>query len=284
MARVRALIGALIALVALATIARAQSLQRLTITSLTLATDTRTPRLEVPFHLVVTAHTRERVTTLDDVVLPILAELELLGDEHALTSDASGSTYRETVTVVAHHTGPVTIAPVTIDAVDARDGKRKRFFSNPLALDVAGGTLEPAPVTMSLMRTLGVTGLALAVGAAVLLLGRRVPRRVAPTPAPVAAPPPFVPPPDPIAALRDAHTTLNAERTRAAAMNVRVLVRRMVGATERETLADALLRPGAQSPAIATLLRALERAAFTHDADLASAIDGALDALHRMIA
>ena len=113
-------------------------MQRLTVTQLTLAADTSTPRIEVPFHLIVTAHVRERISELDNLDLPILAELELLGDEHTMVAERGGSTYRETIAVVAHHSGAITIAPVTLDAIDARTGKPTRFSSNTLTLRVAG--------------------------------------------------------------------------------------------------------------------------------------------------
>jgi len=287
-ARIRALTLLVVTAAGLSARAPAQSLQRLTVTQLTLTADTTTPRMEVPFHLIVTAHVREHISELDNVDLPILAELELLGDEHTLSTTATGTTYRETITVVAHHTGRIAIAPVTLDAVDARDGKAKRYFSNRLTLQVSGLGLA-APSTWNawdafgtFLRVLVTVALAIVgfVGIGVLLA---VFFRRRPAPEPVMT----LPTPVPVtidrgSLLVEAMAALRTEPTRAGAMRARSIVRRMVGATEAETLADVLRRPAASDHAVRNLLRALERAGFTHEADLRAAIAAATADLERM--
>jgi hypothetical protein len=64
-------------------------------------------------------------------------------------------------------------------------------------------------------------------------------------------------------------------------IRVRHVVREMVGADDAETLADVLAKAKGDEP-LRTLLRALERAAFTYDSDLQPAIDAALAQLERM--
>jgi hypothetical protein len=266
--------------------ARAQSLQRLTVTALSLSADATTPHVEVPFHLIVTAHIRERVAELDNIDLPILAELELLGDEHALTADANGTTYRETITVVAHHSGAITIAPVTLDAIDARDGRPKRYSSNALTLNVMGGLAAvPSAKNTSLVSWSSIL-VALAIVLAIVTWTLR--HRQKPVPAPalqpvvITLPPPVPVDPDPRARVREWLDRLRAHPTRETAMSVRSAVRRTVGAGETETLTDVLRRPLAQKPAMQRALRALERAGFTHDGDLATAVRGAIAALEEM--
>jgi len=269
--------------------ARAQSLQRLTITQFTLASDTATPTLEVPFHLLIVVRVRERIGELDTLDLPVLTSLELLGDERHLSSDASGTLYRETITVVAHHTGSITIDPATLDAIDARDGKAKRYFSNRLTLTVRGGALAPlrsgaaailAGVLFVLRVAVVLAGLLCAVAIVVLLFRRRnVPAQVAAQPAAHR----LEPPRDPRDDLRDALVVLRAEPTRANALLARTHVRATVGATDDETLADVLARADCDDPAIALVLRNLERAAFTYDADLQAAIAAAVDSLEHAI-
>jgi hypothetical protein len=56
----------------------------------------------------------------------------------------------------------------------------------------------------------------------------------------------------------------------------------MVGASDAETLTDVLRRPLAADPSLRDLLRALERAGFTHDADLRVAVAAAIAQLERM--
>jgi hypothetical protein len=291
MARLGAVALALVAFATTLAPLDAQQLQRLTVTQLVLSADTVEPKLEVPFHLIVTAHVRERVARFQNLDLPILAELEVLGDEHSVSVSASGTTYREVISVVAHHTGPTTIDPVTLDAIDARTGKPMRYSSNPLTVAVGGGALKPsfdfAALVWRFMRALF---FALCAGALalvlVLLFRRRMVRgagRAAVTlpPATPVAPPPARNPRD---VLRDALTTLRAERTRATAMRVRHVARSMVGASDTETLDDALRRPLAADAGMRELLTTLERAAFTYESDLQTAVAGAIAALERLVA
>jgi len=272
---------------AVCTPALAQSLQRLTVTQLTLSANTVSPKVEVPFDLIVIARVRERVTELRNLDLPILAEVELLGDEHSVVSDASGTTYTERVRVVAHHSGVITIAPVTLDAIDARDGKAKRYSSNSLSLIVGGGivsvtrTYDITGILVTVLRWLAILAVA---AIAVRLLVTRRRRKVAIVP---------VPQPDPVPGapalrtheqrLRDARTVLEAERTRPTILQVRTMVREMVGANDDETLADVLRRIEPEERHVRGLLFALERAAFTHDDDLNGAIDHVIDRLNEMI-
>lgn len=269
--------------------AGAQSLQRLTVTQLTLAADTTAPQIEVPFHLIITAHVRERVAELDNLDLPLLAELELLGSERTTVPSGGGSTYRETITVVAHRSGAITIAPVTLDAIDARDGKAKRYFSNSLTLHVTGPGVAIAAASDAWQGLRAVLGallrlafILLGIAGAGLLIVALIRRRPA-APAPVVTLPAPIPVArDPKTQLREALELLQRERTRAGAMRARSVVRRMVGAGERETLEDVLRRPLAADPSLRDLLRALERAGFTFDADLGVAIAAAIAQLERM--
>jgi hypothetical protein len=277
----------LVACVTLAPL-RAQSLQRLTVTQLTLAADTTTPHIEVPFHLIVTAHVRERITELDNLDLPILAELELLGSERTTVASRGGSTYREIITVVAHHSGAITIAPVTLDATSAVSGKNFRYSSNSLTLHVAGpgAAIAAAGDAWQGLRALLSALLRLALILAGLvgiafLVATLVRRRPAPLPVVTLAPPtPVVR--DPQTSLREALAILNRDRTRAGAMRARHIIRAMVGASDAETLADVLRRPLATDPEVRNLLRALERAGFTHDADVPAAVAAAIAQLERI--
>ncbi|HVA32821.1 MAG TPA: hypothetical protein VNG31_01660 [Candidatus Baltobacteraceae bacterium] len=265
-------------------------LQRLTVDSFTLSSDSAQPQIEVPFHLIITLHVRQNVTQIDDLELPILAELELLGDERRLETVRDGTNYRETISVVAHHTGTIAIAPATLQAIDGRDGRPKQFYSNGLKLQVVGGSLEPLQSAQSfgrsafavLVRVLAWTAGVICTIVLLVLLFRT---RAAPTPAVIAPP---APAPVVVRSMRhqlgDALTVLRAERSRGAAVAVRAAVWRMVGASDGETLADVLHRPQAADPTTSQLLRALERAAFTYDADLPAAIDAACVALEGSLA
>ena len=272
--------------------ASAQSLQQLTVTQLTLAADTNTPAIEVPFHLIITAHVRERITELDNLDLPILAELELLGNERNIVASRSGSNYRETITVVAHHSGTIVIAPVTLDAINARTGKPTRFSSNSLTLHVAGpsaAVVATVDIWHDIRSALAVLLRALlwllGIGIVLFVFAALIRRRPVPAPAPVVTldpPKPVII--DPKAQLRQALDAIRSNRTRAGAMRARSIVRTMVGASDTETLADVLRRPLAGDRDTRDLLRALERAGFTTDADLGVAIAAAIAQLERMTA
>jgi hypothetical protein len=272
--------------------APAQALQRLTVQSFELGTDTPAPRVDVPFHLVVTLRVRERAAQIEDLDLPVLAQLELLGDERETTSGPRGTYYRETIAVVAHDSGLISVAPATLQAIDARDGKAKEWFTNSLTLRVIGAPSVALGNGAHILLAAGLGALRLvvwlllwAIGigcivAIVLILVRRrrvaiIPNGAAPTPPPVVR--------SRRDQAQDALAVLQAERTRAAAIRVRGAIWRMVGASNGETLADVLRRPDSHDPTMRALLIALERSAFTYDSDLHAAIEDACSALARYI-
>lgn len=266
--------------------AAAQALQRLTVESFALTADTSQPRVDEPFHIVVTLRVLQRVTEIDNLELPMLAQLELLGDDRQIVSGRD-TQYREVITVVAHAPGAIPIAPATLQAVDARDGKAKQWFTNSLVLRAGmgadqmlrsgGSALLSGAIVLSRI-LLVLIGLGL-----IALLGVAMVRRAHRLPAAEPAAPPPPPPPRTIAQqLDDALVVLRAERTRQAAVRVRNAVWRIFGAAPGATLADVLSRPGTQDPRVADALVALERSAFTYDADLAAAIADACDALERV--
>lgn len=286
----RAITAFALAVIATGAYARSQNLARLTVESFTLSSDTARPQIDVPFHLIVTLRTRERVLEIDNLELPILAELELLGDERQTSAGPHGTLYRETITVVAHQTGTIAIAPATLQAIDARDGKPKQWYTNALRLQVGGVSRQAlsndeqvalAIASAALRALLWLLGIACVAAIAVLLFRRR---RV-PLPAAPAAPPS---PPQPARShrdqLQDALTVLRAEPTRPAAVRVRSAVWRMVGATDGETLGDVLRRSESSDTRMRSLLIALERGAFTYDDDLQAAIRDACSALEASLA
>jgi hypothetical protein len=239
---------------------------------------------------------REMVPEIDNLILPVMVDVEPQGDSRMTQAGPSGTDYRETITVVAHHTGKISLAPATLQVIDARDGKAKQYATNPLTLQVVGATLPTAPdeVTPALWnigrQLLGWLLIwAIGIGAIVLIVVLLARRRPQVAPAPVGTPPP--PPLRPAMPMRtrrerlqDALTVLRADRNRPTAVRVRAVVWELIGASEGETLADVLRRPEAADPRMAGVLRALERAAFTYDDDVAPAIDAACEALERFLA
>ena len=284
--RVRGSVALLVAFVAAATIgASAQQLPRLRVTSFTFSTDTSSPHQEQLFHLIIDVRLDGHVADVEGVVLPQLDTLEIAGDEKHTTPRGGGTEYRETIGVVAHRGGAISIPPAYLDAVDARDGKPKRFLSNPLSLDVAG----PASVLRSTAAWSGATlfggfvlgALAIVALALVALRLRTPPQSQGADPTPAQPAKPAVALPDvatPDGATR-ARLRLSADPTREGALAARTVLWTSVGAGDGETLADVVRRPAAHDPALRAVLRAIERAAFTNDADRDDAIEDALRAL-----
>jgi hypothetical protein len=276
-----------VALAAAATLAirvNAEQLARLNVTSFTMQADTTRPQVGVPFHIMFTMHVEQNVARLQNVVLPPFGPLQIQGDEQHFTSTSNGTDYRDIVTVVSPQTGRISIAGAYMDAIDARDGKAKRFLSttprgkDTLELDVVGGASEPLAIDEA-PRLLGalfrVLSFALGIGviallAALVLLRRRP---AVPITAPLTEPIHEEPIAAPSVPLADLPAQLRAQPTREMALRARSALWESVGASEGETLNDVLLNPTvAREPSLRAVLRAAERAAFTHEHDLSTAL------------
>jgi hypothetical protein len=266
--------------------APAQALQRLTVSSFVLSTDTASPASDVPFHLVLRLRVRQHVARIENLDLPMLAQLELLGDVRETVSDAGGTEYRETITVVARTSGTVAVAPATLQAVDARDGRAKEWYTNGLTLRVGGNGARVAGTALRALLGLLLLVLGLALAVAIVVALARRPKVAAGAPPPAVAPQPPPPPMvvrTPADVARDALAVLRVERTRVAAVAVRAGIWKAFGAGEGETLGDVLRRPESRDESARNLLIAIERSAFTYDSDLDAAIGDACSALQRYV-
>lgn len=274
-------------------VAQAERLQRLTVQRFTLTGDTARPIVEHPFHLVITIRVAQRVSELRNVVLPVLPGLEILGDEVQTSHPAQGTQYRETLAVLAHGSGDLHIGSAYIDAIDARDGAGKRYFSNALTLTVTGPTGEIAsalrqrgPWLAILVRwittILGLTGIGILV--LVFVAARR--RRPMPIQQPVSTTMLLPParPIDPNAAIREALATLRASQTRVHALALRAQLRARLGIAVGATLADALSRRTAREPRARAALVAVEAAAFVHDAAFEGRVGTCINAVEAFLA
>lgn len=272
MARARRAVAALAACVTLAagsstfvSPARAQGLRTLHVDALAMRVDKPQVHVGETFHLAIHVHVRERVPALDELVVPDVGTMLLLGDERHVAQRPNGTDVIETLTLEPRDAGAYTFPPAYLDAIDARTHRPSRFSSNPVTVLVggpapldAGGATIARGIATAMLAAAGivvVAGLLIGLGR---LRARR--ERVSVTVAPPLAPPP--PPPADgarervAAALRTyrvapgngALTALRAELFAAAA------------APEGATLRDAL----ASTPdrALRAALLAAERAAF----------------------
>lgn len=254
----------------------AQTLPRLHVPSFSMHADTLHPQIEKPFHLVIDAHFKEQLSSADFIVLPVLVELENLGDERQTIAAAQGTDFRETLTVVAHRSGELHVAPAYFDAIDARDGKPKRFSSNDLLLHVEGGPLEDpfSGIRHALVTIVQMLAILVAVFVvATIFFRRRAGQVVAAAPQPPIVLPVAVPVRTPKEILREQLAALRINPTREGVMRARKALWAMAGASEGETLGDVLAKLRGRSPELYPLLRLTERAAFIADSHLQGAIE-----------
>jgi hypothetical protein len=246
-------------------------LRVLDVEALRMRTDRSQVRVGEMFHLVIHVRVRENVSALDELVVPDIGTMQLLGDERRTTHGARGTDVVETLTLEPTAGGRYTFAPAYLDAIDPHALRPKRFSAGRAITVVV---TDPARAAggdgWDLGRSLATLVVVFVVIVAVVLalLGRIRARREPSLVADVtlcfskgpAAPPP--PPPSVwtprervAAALRPyrrspGSTTL--ERLRAALFGA-------AGAEPGATLRDAL-RSG--DPALHDALRAAEGAAF----------------------
>ena len=264
-----------------------QQLLRLHVDALGMHADRSTAVVGSAIHVTIHLHVREHLSSIDNLVLPDLTNLQILGDERRIAQDSSGTDYLETLTVTGIAPGIAHLTPAHLDAIDARNGRPSRFSSNDLTLRITASTTQPRLFTQRLSRRIGLTiaGVvaALAIVLAVLLgISNARPQR--PLPSAAAAAPAAPAPLHPRRTLETALAALRAGRTRDEAIQARAALREFAGARSDETL-EALLRrlDGATTPALRVALRLAERAAFIGEARLQSAIDEVITAIERVL-
>lgn len=240
---------------------------------MTLASDTSRPAVGVPFDLIVTIRVRENVAALDNVVLPSFSGPEELGDERVVSHGSGGTLYRETLRLVAHSRGELPVGPAYLDAIDARDGKPKRFLSNSLMLRVEGGALlNPWSGLQNVAKAFGELIFITAVVVSMAMLFRRR-RPAAPvTIAPAVQAAPATPHVSIETRLQAALEMLAARPTRESLRNVRALLWEYAGVPAGSTLADALSATDDAPAHVRAMLAAVERATFVEDWQFADAV------------
>jgi hypothetical protein len=265
----------------------AQALMRLHVRSLVLIADPARLKVGDTLRLVMRAHVDERIAHLDNVTLPDLSGFEALGDERRCVPARRGTDCTETIGLSPTVPGTRTIAPVALDAIDARTGRPSRFASNAVTVIVGAGApaAPPSAVRAKLDTVLRVAPIAVLVGLAIAALAwgfarSRKPPKLEPSPAP--DPPPTPARETPL--LEQLLAALESEPTRVNVLAVRGYLRERVGARENETLVDLIkrdaVRPG---DPLSMALPRIERAAFVDDRDVTDAVDDALPALRVLV-
>ncbi|HEY4439835.1 MAG TPA: hypothetical protein VGN14_05235, partial [Candidatus Elarobacter sp.] len=270
----RALAAAALVLAALAVAvpSRAQSLRTLHVDALTMRADHARVDVGQTFHLAIEVRVRERVAALDELVIPDVGTMQILGDERRVTAGPAGTTVVETLTLQSSLAGTYTFAPAYLDAVDAKTHKPSRFSSNPVRVVVGipgvasayglGGLLAAAKwLALAAVAIVAVIAVIVATIVAVSIVRSRVPQ---PVRAAVRAPAPIMTPPPAARTPRDAVAdALRAYRTSpadGALLGLRGALFTAAGSTPGATLRDALATVSDQT--LRAALVAAERAAF----------------------
>ncbi len=229
-------------------------LRVLDVEALGMRADRSQVRVGEMFHLVIHVRVRENVSALDELVVPDVGTMQLLGDERRTTHGAGGTDVVETLTLEPTAGGRYTFAPAHLDAIDPRALRPKRFSADRAITVVV---TAPAPAAggdgWDIGRSLAtlVVMFVVMVAVALALLGRIRAK------GPAAPPPPSLSTPRErvaaeLRAYRRSPGSTTLERLRAALFGA-------AGAAAGATLRDAL-RNG--DPALHDALRAAEGATF----------------------
>jgi hypothetical protein len=248
----RAAFGLAILSVSLPLLADAQtSLRALHVRDLSMRADKTHVRVHEPFHLAIHVHVNENVAALDELVIPDVGTMQMLGDERHTTHSAGGTDVVETLTLEPTLAGRFTFKPAYLDAIDARDRQPKRFSaSRPVTVVVDSGALLGESVSNALRQlaagALIAVGAGLAIVALIALARRRRRRRErpdvpVPAPAAVAQPSASAPPPStPRDAVAAALGTYRVAPAAAALSALRAALFAAAGVASGVTLRDAL--------------------------------------------
>ncbi len=265
----RRLAAAAALLVALASSATpAAALRALHVDALSMRADRSRLTVGEVFHLAIHAHVREKVSALDELVIPDVGTLQIDGDERNAATGPSGTDIVETLTLEPTQPGAYTIPPAYLDAIDARTGKPSRFSSNPVRVVVtarsplsAGAPGVLGAIRTTLLPIALVFAVVLAFVVALWIVRTASPRRsIAPVSPAVAPSMPAAPPRTPRDAVRDALAVYRVTPSAAALMQLRAALFAAAGASSGATLRDALA--ATHDGALRTALTAAERAAF----------------------
>lgn len=244
--------------------AQAQSLRTLHVDVLEMHADRQQLHVGDVFHLAIHAHVREAVQALDELVIPDVGTMQMLGDERRVTHGRGGTDVIETLTLEPTAAGPYTFAGAYLDAIDARTHKPSRFSAPPVRVVVMSPVPSPEDF-WRLMRRIGALALiVLAVIAGAVALAalvrarRRRERPVVQVPRPVTPPPP--PPRSPRDAVAEALRAYRVAPADGALARLRAALLAAAGTNPGATLRDAL----AATPdhGLRGALIAAERAAF----------------------
>lgn len=286
------LIASISSLISLVGVASADQPEWLHVRDFVMRVDRSQLRVGESFHLTVELRTNEAKTNCNNVILPDFYGLDSLGDERRTYTSAAGTDCTEVVTLSPTAPGVRTIAPATLDAMDATTSRPSRFSTNVVTIEVLHAPLRTETIVWNTLIQMLKAAVVAMLGIAVLIVGywalrralpgfssvRRIePREKSPEPGPHAAPI------DEGERWHAVIAKLSAQPTRQSVLAVRVLLRDLARARDDEAFGELLARIAASTdPRLLDVMRAIERAAFIDDDHLAEAVRDAIRALKQL--
>jgi hypothetical protein len=279
--------------------AQADEATLLHVRAFTMSADHRTLRVGDKLHIVVDLQVDETVAQCTNVLLPDFYGFDSLGDERRTYTRPAGSDCSEIVTLSPTVAGWRTIAPATLDAVDANTSQPSHFSTNTVTVDVLDAPLQTGTILRNtlvqmlkaviILLLMTIVGVGVYWGFRRTLPGFGAVRRIARQPmqpaeeeaAEASAPP--APPLDESARWAAVAAALSAQPTRQSVLAVRTILRDRVRAREDEVFGELLARVASTTdPALLDVMRTIERAAFIDDANLPATVRDAVRALERL--
>jgi len=285
--------SSLIGLVGIFGVAVADQPEWLHVRKFEMRVDRAQPRVGESFHLTIELRTVEPKTNCNNVMLPDFYGLDSLGDERRTYTGADGTDCTEVVTLSPTAPGVRTIAPATLDAMDATTSRPSRFSTNSVTIEALHAPLRTETIVWNTLIQMLKAAVVAILGVAVLIVGywalRRVlpglgaVRRIEPREIPPDHPGPHAAPIDEGERWNAVIAKLSAQPTRQSVLAVRVLLRDLARARDDEAFGELLARVAANTdPRILDVMRAIERAAFIDDEHLGEAVRDAIRALKQL--
>jgi hypothetical protein len=279
-------------LIGLVGVAAADGPEWLHVRSFVMRVDRAQVRVGESFHLTIELRTNEAKTNCNNVMLPDFYGMDSLGDERRAYTRPDGTDCTEVVTLSPTAPGVRTIAPATLDAIDATTSKPSRFSANSVTIEALHAPLRTETIVWNTLIQMLKAAVIVILGVALLVVGYWALRRVLPGFASVRRIKPTEKPSDPLAHVapideaerwRAVIAKLSAQPTRQSVLAVRVLLRDLAHARDDEAFGELLARVAANTdPRQLDVMRAIERAAFIDDEHLAEAVRDAIRALKQL--
>jgi hypothetical protein len=263
----------------------------------TMRADRSELRVGETLHLTIDLQVDDTVTRCSGIVLPDFYGFDSQGDEERNYTRPIGTDCTEILTLSPTFAGWRTLAPATLDAIDANTARPMRYATNTVTIHVLDAPLQTGVIVrntlVEMLKACIILVLMASIGLGVYwafrqtLPGFAAVRRLTHPPAPERheeeVSQKAAPPVDESARWAAVAAALSAKPNRQSIVAVRTILRDRVRARDDEVFGELFARVAPTTdPALLDVLRSVERAAFIDDANLPDAIEDAVRALERL--